>query len=104
MILRAYQLAQLIALLLLLTAGLFVVQAWSTDSSPSDQDPVLRAMLAELQRSKTQLKLADTQPPYYVDYRLVDTDQYVAEAAFGALRTSMRTRIRTAAASLPPTW
>ena len=48
----------------------------------------------ELQRSKTQLKLADAQPPYYVDYRLMDVDQYVAEAAFGALRTSLRTRIR----------
>jgi TldD protein len=55
---------------------------------------VLRAMLAELQRSKSQLKLEDTQPPYYIDYRLMDVDQYVAEAAFGALRTSMRTRIR----------
>ena len=51
-------------------------------------------MLAELQRSKSQLKLEDTQPPYYIDYRLMDVDQYVAEAAFGALRTSMRTRIR----------
>ena len=51
-------------------------------------------MLAEMQRSKTQLKLADVQAPYYVDYRLMDVDQYVAEAAFGALRTSLRTRIR----------
>ena len=63
------------------------------NSAPSN-DPVLRAMLAELQRSKSQLKLEDTQPPYYIDYRLMDVDQYVAEAAFGALRTSMRTRIR----------
>ena len=45
--------------------------------------PVLRAMLAELQRSKTQLKLPDAQAPYYIDYRLQDVDQYVAEAAFG---------------------
>lgn len=63
-------------------------------NSPPSNDPVLRAMLAELQRSKSQLKLEDTQPPYYIDYRLMDVDQYVAEAAFGALRTSMRTRIR----------
>ena len=51
-------------------------------------------MLAEMQRSKSQLKLADVQAPYYVDYRLTDVDQYVAEAAFGALRTSLRTRVR----------
>jgi TldD protein len=57
-------------------------------------DPVLRAMLTEMQRSKSQLKLADVQAPYYVDYRLMDVDQYIAEAAFGAVRTALRTRIR----------
>ena len=51
-------------------------------------------MLAEMERSKSQLKLADVQAPYYVDYRLTDLDQYMAEAAFGALRISLRTRIR----------
>jgi TldD protein len=88
MIRSGYRLAVLIALLVA-TAGMLPGQ-----NLASSDDPVLRAMVAELQRSKTQLKLADTLPPYYVDYRLVDTDQYVAEAAFGALRTSMRTRIR----------
>jgi predicted Zn-dependent protease len=63
-------------------------------NSASSDDPVLRAMLAEMQRSKSQLKLADVQAPYYVDYRLMDVDQYVAEAAFGAVRTALRTRIR----------
>lgn len=87
----AYKLA-LLASLLLATAGIIFAQA--ATGSPADEDPVLRAMLAELQRSKTQLRLADAQPPYYVDYRLMDVDQYVAEAAFGALRTSMRTRVR----------
>ncbi len=43
---------------------------------------------------RSQLKLADVQAPYYVDYRLMDVDQYVAEAAFGAVRTALRTRIR----------
>jgi TldD protein len=60
----------------------------------SGDDPMLRAMLAEMQRSKSQLKLADVQAPYYVDYRLTDVDQYMAEAAFGAIRTSLRTRVR----------
>jgi TldD protein len=88
MIRSGYRLAVLIALLLA-TAGMLPGQ----DPASAD-DPVLRAMLAELRRSQTQLKLADAQPPYYIDYRLMDVDQYVAEAAFGALRTSMRTRIR----------
>jgi len=92
MIQSGYRLAILIALLLA-TAGM-LPGALAGQGPSSADDPVLRAMLAELQRSKAQLKLADAQPPYYIDYRLMDVDQYVAEAAFGALRTSMRTRIR----------
>ena len=69
-------------LLVLATASVLAAQ-----NSASGDDPVLRAMLAEMQRSKSQLKLADVQAPYYVDYRLMDVDQYVAEAAFGAVRT-----------------
>jgi TldD protein len=68
--------------------------ALSAQNPAAADDPVLRAMLAEMQRSKSQLKLADVQAPYYVDYRLMDVDQFVAEAAFGAVRTSLRTRIR----------
>jgi TldD protein len=92
MIRFGYRLAVLIALLLA-TAGMLPGALPGQDPASAD-DPVLRAMLAELQRSKAQLKLADAQPPYYIDYRLMDVDQYVAEAAFGALRSSMRTRIR----------
>ncbi len=79
--------------LLLATLGVLVAQAADGKSSASD-DPVLRAMQAEMQRSKTQLKLPDMPAPYYVDYRLLDVDQYVAEAAFGALRNALRTRVR----------
>jgi len=32
--------------------------------------------------------------PYYVEYRIFDLDQYSAEAAYGALRVDMRTRMR----------
>jgi TldD protein len=72
-----------------------IVSAQTASASPeAGGDPVLRAMLAEMQRSRAQLKLADMQAPYYVDYRLVDVDQYAAEAAFGALRSSLRTRVR----------
>jgi predicted Zn-dependent protease len=88
MIQRAYRLA-LLAALLLASAGVLPAQ-----DSASPEDPVLRAMLAELQRTKSELKLADVQAPYYVDYRLMDVDQYVAEAAFGAVRSALRTRLR----------
>ena len=75
--------------LLVASSGMLLGQ-----DAASANDPVLRAMLAELQRSKSQLKLADVQAPYYIDYRLNDVDQYAAEAAFGAVRSSLRTRIR----------
>ena len=32
-------------------------------------DPVLRAMVAEMERSKAQLKLDGVNAPYYIDYR-----------------------------------
>ena len=83
MIRRCYRLGRLVVLLLA-CAGVLPAQDLA-----STNDPVLRAMLAEMQRSKSQLKLPDVQAPYYVDYRLVDVDQYVAEAAFGAVRTAL---------------
>jgi predicted Zn-dependent protease len=71
-----------------------VVYAQTGGRSSADDDPVLRAMQRELERSQKQLKLEDEPPPYYIDYRLMDTDQYVAEAAFGAVRSALRTRLR----------
>jgi TldD protein len=88
MICSRYRLALLTALLL------WSASVLAAQKSPSADDPVLRAMLTEMQRSKSQLKLADVQAPYYVEYRLMDVDQYMAEAAFGAVRTSLRTRVR----------
>jgi TldD protein len=62
--------------------------------SPAIDDPVLQAMQTEMQRSKSQLKLEDMSAPYYIDYRVIDTDEYDAEAAFGAVRTDVRSRLR----------
>ncbi len=79
--------------LLLATAAAPPSKAASGNATVAE-DPVLRAMLAEMERSKNQLKLPDMSAPYYIDYRLMDVDQYLAEAAFGAVRSSLRTRIR----------
>jgi predicted Zn-dependent protease len=51
-------------------------------------------MQKELERSKSQLKLEQMAAPYYIDYRVVDMDSYIAEAAFGALRTNLRAHLR----------
>lgn len=57
-------------------------------------DTVLRAMHTELERSKSRLKLEDVAAPYYIEYRVIDLDEYSAEAAFGALRTNVGSRFR----------
>jgi TldD protein len=49
-------------------------------------------MLAELARSKTQLKMDNVAPPYYVEYHVADVDEFDAQAAFGALLLSGRTQ------------
>lgn len=86
----------------LLLLGWCVLPAFAqTQPSPAkdwhmlaDADPVLQAMRAELERSKSQLKLAEVAAPYYIEYRVIDDDEFAAEAAFGALRSKLRARVR----------
>lgn len=63
-------------------------------SAQASDDVVLSAMRAELDRSKSQLKMEQVAAPYYVEYRIFDLDQYSAEASYGALRIDMRSRMR----------
>ena len=49
-------------------------------------DPLLEALLTELERSKDQLKMDQVAAPYYIEYRVSDVQEFIAEAAFGALR------------------
>lgn len=82
---------------LMMSSILFIpsMSAQGKDSQASaNNDSVLRAMKAELERSKSQLKLEGMAAPYYIDYRIFDIDRWSAEAAFGALRTNVRTRLR----------
>ena len=88
------------ALLALLTFAVFMPAAFSQQKEQKDwqtlaaNDVVLSAMRAELDRSKSQLKMDQVAAPYYIEYRVFDVDQYAAEASFGALRTDLRTRLR----------
>src|SRR5215471_4058925 len=81
-------------------------RAASNDSKPSADpamaaahaaakgDGLLEALLTELDRSKAQLKMDQVQPPYFIEYRVKDVDDFSAEAAFGALRASQRGHYR----------
>ncbi|HET7873810.1 MAG TPA: metallopeptidase TldD-related protein [Terriglobales bacterium] len=60
--------------------------AASTISSDDHNDPVLRAMLAELKRSQEKLQLGQMQRPYYIDYQVTELQDYLMDATLGALR------------------
>ena len=90
---RALVLAALLALLCALPGRSQSKEA-APAASAAAADPVLQAMVAELERSKAQLKMENVQAPYYLEYRITDVDEYAAEAAFGALRQDQRFRIR----------
>jgi TldD protein len=53
--------------------------------TPKIDDPLLKAMQAELDREKAQLLLPGMQAPYFIEYRLEDFANYEAVASYGAL-------------------
>lgn len=106
---RGWKVGQIAALAAVATAMLF----GGAQSSPAAQggatgansplaaqaaaartDPVLDAMLAELSRSKDQLKMESVARPYFIEYRVTDLDEFDADAQFGAMRISQRVHVR----------
>jgi TldD protein len=59
--------------------------AASTSRADADRDPVLHAMLEELDRSKQQLQLQNFEKPFFIQYRLDDEVDYQSSASYGAL-------------------
>ncbi|HMD30750.1 MAG TPA: metallopeptidase TldD-related protein [Candidatus Acidoferrales bacterium] len=68
--------------------------AAAADAAKSD--PVLLAMQEELERSKAQLKMENVPAPFYIEYRLVDSDDYQVQAEFGSTEIERRGRFRFA--------
>jgi hypothetical protein len=74
----------------------------STQTAPqptraeAEKDPVLKAMLTELDRSQSELQLKDFQKPFFIQYRLEDVDNFEVKAAFGASEGALRSRGRVA--------
>jgi len=97
----------LVALLFII----FIAAAKTTVSAPKDSDakstdvmlaakvaakgdPVLDALLVEMERSKSQLKMDQLQTPYYIEYRVSDIEDFTTEAAFGATREDQKVHVR----------
>jgi predicted Zn-dependent protease len=62
----------------------------------AEKDPVLKAMLTELDRSKSQLQLKDFQKPFFIQYRIEEIDGFETKAEFGATSNSLRNHVRVA--------
>ena len=83
-----------ILFLFLMVSALDVAAQQKQLPADAASDPILRALRAELGRSKAQLKMDNVDSPFYIEYRIFDVEQFDASAAFGALRDQNRTRIR----------
>jgi len=86
----------LTTLALLLTIIVSTSAAFAVDAAKSvaGDDPVLRDLQTEMARSKAHLRLENVSGPYFIDYRVVDVDDWEAEAALGALRSESHAHIR----------
>jgi TldD protein len=73
---------------------LLSVQLFYAQSTPPPPDPVMRAMADELQRSVSELQFKDLEKPYFIQYILLDQDQYRASATFGSLTGSNQRQSR----------
>ena len=71
--------------------GAFATEA---KNAPGFDDPILRDLQTEMARSRTQLRLENMSAPYFIDYRVVDIDDWEADAALGGLRSETHSRIR----------
>lgn len=62
----------------------------------AEKDPLLKAMLAELDRSAAQLQLKGFEKPFFIEYRIEDVDNFQTKAAYGASEGSQHNRQRVA--------
>lgn len=64
-------------------ASTTVVVAQQTRAD-AEKDPVLKAMLTELDRNRDQLQLKGFEKPFFIQYRIEDIEDYQTKADFGA--------------------
>jgi len=89
---------QALAVAGLLTASLPFAGIAAAQSSRADaeKDPVLAAMLTELDRTMSQLQLPGFAKPFFTQYRIEDVDDFTTKADFGASDGSSRAHQRIA--------
>ena len=81
------------SLLALLCSASALAQSTRHDA---EQDKILAAMLAELDRSVAQLQLPGFQKPFFIQYRVEDIDDFETRATFGATQGATHNHGRVA--------
>jgi len=84
--------------LMLVVTLMFAANAGAVAAQPTradaERDPVLKAMLTELDRSMSQLQLTGFAKPFFIQYRIEDVDDFQTSAEFGSSEGSDRARQR----------
>jgi hypothetical protein len=62
----------------------------------AEKDPVLKAMLTELDRSMSDLQLKSFAKPFFIQYRVQEVDDYETKAAFGSSEGAQHNHARIA--------
>ncbi|HLJ13091.1 MAG TPA: metallopeptidase TldD-related protein [Bryobacteraceae bacterium] len=75
------------------SALIFLVLACAAAAQAQKQDPILRAMHDELDRSKA-LRVVSSDLPYYIEYQVEDQDSFSVSASLGGLLSSNHTHFR----------
>ena len=76
--------------------GLATGQTNQPARADAEKDPVLRAMLVELDRSKNDLQLKGFEKPFFIQYRIEDITTFDTRAEYGASEGSTRSHQRVA--------
>jgi TldD protein len=80
--------------LALVSPGISAGQNTTAAAPATETNPVIRAMVDELNRSITELKLNNLDTPYFIQYTVLEEEEYAAGATFGALRQSAPSKQR----------
>jgi predicted Zn-dependent protease len=84
------------AVLLTLCLAAPSARAAQPTRADAEKDPVFKAMLAEMDRSMTQLQLKDFAKPFFIQYRIEEIDNFETKAEFGATEGGQRSHERIA--------
>ena len=95
------RIANLLAAALLCAATLLphsaAAQATRADA---EKDPVLKAMLDELDRSMAHLQLTGFEKPYFIEYRIEEVQDFATRASYGAPEGAQHSHARIARISV----